>query len=241
MTHENALTPSFFSAVPFDLCNDNSNIDFFSAGPPFFSLWGITSIKITGLRDQLLLGDLSFLLAASFFRSLSGRSMFQQVLESLLRGTGHVSHQQEACTWLKVKMRDRNLNGFTPLATSDILFITKPSVYILPLIVCHLCRSSETKSPLLVSFTVQADGTRDGPTCMDKNHGCAHICRESQKGGISCECRPGFQLTRNMKDCKCESCHRSVTHNHTHKATQRRRIYRLLVQRWSGLETCNNG
>ncbi|MED6258841.1 hypothetical protein AMECASPLE_019676 [Ameca splendens] len=37
---------------------------------------------------------------------------------------------------------------------------------------------------------------------MDKNHGCAHICREAQKGGISCECRPGFQLTRNMKDCK---------------------------------------
>uniref|UniRef100_A0A3P9NGH6 Signal peptide, CUB and EGF-like domain-containing protein 2 n=1 Tax=Poecilia reticulata TaxID=8081 RepID=A0A3P9NGH6_POERE len=42
----------------------------------------------------------------------------------------------------------------------------------------------------------------EGPTCMDKNHGCAHICREAQKGGISCECRPGFQLTRNMKDCK---------------------------------------
>uniref|UniRef100_A0A3Q1D0C1 Signal peptide, CUB and EGF-like domain-containing protein 2 n=1 Tax=Amphiprion ocellaris TaxID=80972 RepID=A0A3Q1D0C1_AMPOC len=43
---------------------------------------------------------------------------------------------------------------------------------------------------------------KEGPTCMDKNHGCAHICRETQKGGISCECRPGFQLTRNMKDCK---------------------------------------
>ncbi|XP_047451313.1 signal peptide, CUB and EGF-like domain-containing protein 3 isoform X1 [Mugil cephalus] len=49
---------------------------------------------------------------------------------------------------------------------------------------------------------VQAEGTKEGPTCMDKNHGCAHICRETQKGGISCECRPGFQLTRNMKDCK---------------------------------------
>uniref|UniRef100_A0A8C6UQK6 Signal peptide, CUB domain, EGF-like 3 n=1 Tax=Neogobius melanostomus TaxID=47308 RepID=A0A8C6UQK6_9GOBI len=46
------------------------------------------------------------------------------------------------------------------------------------------------------------DGTKERPTCMDKNHGCAHICRETQKGGISCECRPGFQLTRNMKDCK---------------------------------------
>uniref|UniRef100_A0A8D0AQ86 Signal peptide, CUB and EGF-like domain-containing protein 2 n=1 Tax=Sander lucioperca TaxID=283035 RepID=A0A8D0AQ86_SANLU len=40
-----------------------------------------------------------------------------------------------------------------------------------------------------------------GPTCMDKNHGCAHICRETQKGGISCECRPGFQLTDD-KYCK---------------------------------------
>uniref|UniRef100_A0A7N8Y8Q3 Signal peptide, CUB and EGF-like domain-containing protein 3 n=1 Tax=Mastacembelus armatus TaxID=205130 RepID=A0A7N8Y8Q3_9TELE len=46
------------------------------------------------------------------------------------------------------------------------------------------------------------EGAKEGPTCMDKNHGCAHICRETQKGGISCECRPGFQLTRNMKDCK---------------------------------------
>lgn len=40
---------------------------------------------------------------------------------------------------------------------------------------------------------------------MDKNHGCAHICRETQKGGIACECRPGFQLTRNQKDCKRKS------------------------------------
>ncbi|KAM8830668.1 signal peptide, CUB and EGF-like domain-containing protein 3 isoform 2-T2 [Synchiropus picturatus] len=49
---------------------------------------------------------------------------------------------------------------------------------------------------------MRMEGTKEGPTCMDKNHGCAHICRETQKGGISCECRPGFQLTRNMKDCK---------------------------------------
>lgn len=59
---------------------------------------------------------------------------------------------------------------------------------------------------LFLSFTVQLEGTKEGPTCMDKNHGCAHICRETQKGGIACECRPGFQLTRNMKDCKCKSC-----------------------------------
>lgn len=85
-----------FCAVPFDLSLHSQNLkkDFFFSVPPFFSLWGITSIKITGLRDQLLLGVLSFLLAASFFYSLSRVSMFQQVLGSLLRGTGHVSHQQ---------------------------------------------------------------------------------------------------------------------------------------------------
>uniref|UniRef100_A0A8C1ZJ02 Signal peptide, CUB and EGF-like domain-containing protein 2 n=1 Tax=Cyprinus carpio TaxID=7962 RepID=A0A8C1ZJ02_CYPCA len=43
---------------------------------------------------------------------------------------------------------------------------------------------------------------KDVPTCMDKNHGCAHICRETPKGSIACECRPGFQLTKNSRDCK---------------------------------------
>ncbi|XP_061114414.1 signal peptide, CUB and EGF-like domain-containing protein 3 isoform X1 [Conger conger] len=43
---------------------------------------------------------------------------------------------------------------------------------------------------------------KEGLKCMDKNHGCAHICRETPKGGIACECRPGFQLTKNMRDCK---------------------------------------
>lgn len=60
-----------FCAVPFDLSLRSQNLKkdffFFFSVPPFFSLWGITSIKITGLRDQLLLGVLSFLLAASFF------------------------------------------------------------------------------------------------------------------------------------------------------------------------------
>lgn len=51
---------------------------------------------------------------------------------------------------------------------------------------------------------VRMNGTKEGPTCMDKNHGCAHICRETPKGGIACECRPGFQLTKNNRDCKCE-------------------------------------
>ncbi|KAL6483638.1 hypothetical protein MHYP_G00085100 [Metynnis hypsauchen] len=48
---------------------------------------------------------------------------------------------------------------------------------------------------------VRINGTREGQSCMDKNHGCAHICREAPKG-IACECRPGFQLTTNNQDCK---------------------------------------
>uniref|UniRef100_A0AAY4EQQ2 Signal peptide, CUB and EGF-like domain-containing protein 2 n=1 Tax=Denticeps clupeoides TaxID=299321 RepID=A0AAY4EQQ2_9TELE len=47
---------------------------------------------------------------------------------------------------------------------------------------------------------------KKGLTCMDKNHGCTHICRETPKGGIACECRPGFQLTKNNRDCKL-TCH----------------------------------
>ncbi|XP_075867325.1 signal peptide, CUB and EGF-like domain-containing protein 1 isoform X1 [Nelusetta ayraudi] len=42
----------------------------------------------------------------------------------------------------------------------------------------------------------------DGMNCMNKQHGCAHICREAAgKGGVSCECRPGFELAKNQKDC----------------------------------------
>uniref|UniRef100_A0A8C4H363 Signal peptide, CUB and EGF-like domain-containing protein 1 n=1 Tax=Dicentrarchus labrax TaxID=13489 RepID=A0A8C4H363_DICLA len=42
----------------------------------------------------------------------------------------------------------------------------------------------------------------DGMNCMNKDHGCAHICREAPgKGGVSCECRPGFELAKNQKDC----------------------------------------
>ncbi|KAH0618815.1 hypothetical protein JD844_018302, partial [Phrynosoma platyrhinos] len=49
-----------------------------------------------------------------------------------------------------------------------------------------------------------AESTRQpkGMNCMNKNHGCAHICRETPKGGIACECRPGFELTKNQRDCK---------------------------------------
>ncbi len=62
---------------------------------------------------------------------------------------------------------------------------------------------------LFLCSAVRFNGSKDVPTCMDKNHGCAHICRETPKGGIACECRPGFQLTKNNRDCKCESNHSS--------------------------------
>ncbi|GAA6091941.1 signal peptide, CUB and EGF-like domain-containing protein 1 [Tachysurus ichikawai] len=42
----------------------------------------------------------------------------------------------------------------------------------------------------------------DGMNCMNKDHGCAHICRETPKGGVSCECRPGFELAENQQDCR---------------------------------------
>lgn len=54
----------------------------------------------------------------------------------------------------------------------------------------------------------------DGMNCMNKDHGCAHICREAPgKGGVSCECRPGFELAKNQKDCTCMS---HTWHAHTH-------------------------
>uniref|UniRef100_A0A4W4EAY8 Signal peptide, CUB and EGF-like domain-containing protein 2 n=1 Tax=Electrophorus electricus TaxID=8005 RepID=A0A4W4EAY8_ELEEL len=44
--------------------------------------------------------------------------------------------------------------------------------------------------------------SEDGMNCMNKDHGCAHICRETPKGGVSCECRPGFELAENQQDCR---------------------------------------
>lgn len=38
---------------------------------------------------------------------------------------------------------------------------------------------------------------------MNKEHGCAHICKETPKGGVACECRPGFELAKNQRGCIC--------------------------------------
>lgn len=43
----------------------------------------------------------------------------------------------------------------------------------------------------------------EGMSCMNKDHGCAHICRETPKGGVACECRPGFELSKNQRSCIC--------------------------------------
>ena len=63
---------------------------------------------------------------------------------------------------------------------------------------------------------------------MNKNHGCAHICRETPKGGIACECRPGFELTKNQRDCKCEITGMAVRE----KGRQRGRAWGLGSKRW---------
>ncbi|KAM6073689.1 LOW QUALITY PROTEIN: signal peptide, CUB and EGF-like domain-containing protein 2 [Chlamydotis macqueenii] len=48
--------------------------------------------------------------------------------------------------------------------------------------------------------------SEEGMSCMNKDHGCAHICRETPKGGVACECRPGFELSKNQRSCIL-TCH----------------------------------
>ncbi|XP_066439755.1 signal peptide, CUB and EGF-like domain-containing protein 2 isoform X3 [Eleutherodactylus coqui] len=43
--------------------------------------------------------------------------------------------------------------------------------------------------------------SEEGLSCMNKEHGCAHICRETPRGGVACDCRPGFELAKNQRDC----------------------------------------
>lgn len=44
----------------------------------------------------------------------------------------------------------------------------------------------------------------EGLSCMNKDHGCGHICKEAPRGSIACECRPGFELAKNQRDCICK-------------------------------------
>ncbi|XP_041522679.1 signal peptide, CUB and EGF-like domain-containing protein 2 isoform X4 [Microtus oregoni] len=43
--------------------------------------------------------------------------------------------------------------------------------------------------------------SEEGLSCMNKDHGCSHICREAPRGSIACGCRPGFELAKNQRDC----------------------------------------
>ncbi|XP_038664084.1 signal peptide, CUB and EGF-like domain-containing protein 2 isoform X8 [Scyliorhinus canicula] len=57
--------------------------------------------------------------------------------------------------------------------------------------------------------------SEEGMSCMNKDHGCAHICRETPKGGVACECRPGFELARNQKGCLLTCNHGNGGCHHT--------------------------
>nr|XP_035977281.1 signal peptide, CUB and EGF-like domain-containing protein 2 isoform X3 [Halichoerus grypus] len=52
-------------------------------------------------------------------------------------------------------------------------------------------------------FKLAHDGHNclEGLSCMNQNHGCSHICKEAPRGSVACECRPGFELAKNQRDC----------------------------------------
>ncbi|XP_054892398.1 signal peptide, CUB and EGF-like domain-containing protein 2 isoform X3 [Poeciliopsis prolifica] len=60
----------------------------------------------------------------------------------------------------------------------------------------------------------------EGLNCMNKEHGCAHICKESHRGGVACECRPGFELARNQRDCILTCNHGNGGCQHTCEDTE---------------------
>ncbi|XP_019407680.1 PREDICTED: signal peptide, CUB and EGF-like domain-containing protein 2 isoform X3 [Crocodylus porosus] len=57
--------------------------------------------------------------------------------------------------------------------------------------------------------------SEEGMNCMNKDHGCAHICRETPKGGVACECRPGFEMAKNQRDCILTCIHGNGGCQHT--------------------------
>ncbi|XP_017260814.1 signal peptide, CUB and EGF-like domain-containing protein 2 isoform X5 [Kryptolebias marmoratus] len=70
----------------------------------------------------------------------------------------------------------------------------------------------------------------EGLNCMNKEHGCAHICRESPKGGVACECRPGFELARNQRDCILTCNHGNGGCQHTCEDTENGPVCRCHVR-----------
>ncbi|XP_072320672.1 signal peptide, CUB and EGF-like domain-containing protein 2 isoform X1 [Eucyclogobius newberryi] len=60
----------------------------------------------------------------------------------------------------------------------------------------------------------------EGLNCMNKEHGCAHICKETPKGGVACECRPGFELAKNQRGCILTCIHGNGGCQHTCEDTE---------------------
>ncbi|XP_044537753.1 signal peptide, CUB and EGF-like domain-containing protein 2 [Gracilinanus agilis] len=57
--------------------------------------------------------------------------------------------------------------------------------------------------------------TKEGLSCMNKDHGCGHLCKETLEGGVACECRPGFDLAKNQRDCILTCNHGNGRCQHT--------------------------
>ncbi|XP_049740559.1 signal peptide, CUB and EGF-like domain-containing protein 1 isoform X2 [Elephas maximus indicus] len=91
--------------------------------------------------------------------------------------------------------------------------------------------------------------SNEGMNCMNKHHGCAHICRETPKGGVACDCRPGFDLAPNQKDCTltCNygngGCQHSCEDTDTGPMCGCHQKYALHTDGHTCIETCavNNG
>lgn len=71
------------------------------------------------------------------------------------------------------------------------------------LIVCSLAGLSPAVGELHCVHLSPSLCVPEGLNCMNKEHGCAHICKETPKVGVACECRPGFELARNQRGCTC--------------------------------------
>ncbi|XP_029904394.1 signal peptide, CUB and EGF-like domain-containing protein 2 isoform X3 [Myripristis murdjan] len=70
----------------------------------------------------------------------------------------------------------------------------------------------------------------EGLSCMNKEHGCAHICKETPKGGVACECRPGFELARNQRGCILTCNHGNGGCQHTCEDTEQGPICKCHVR-----------
>ncbi|TEA40489.1 hypothetical protein DBR06_SOUSAS15710024, partial [Sousa chinensis] len=91
--------------------------------------------------------------------------------------------------------------------------------------------------------------SEEGLSCMNKNHGCSHICKEAPRGSVACECRPGFELAKNQRDCTltCNhgngGCHHSCEDTAAGPECSCHPQYKMHTDGRSCLETCavNNG